>query len=292
MRTFYLFIGCILFSFQIQQGFGEGTKQFRPTENKKGELCIDTTRNKFTSVIATADYRLHIHISDWTNKAIYFGFGQTKHNNGATNFRFYRPDGTIDTSGAVPTVTGNRGYIDTWTEAVAGPSVISPGTGYWGLRCSPDMNGDYYLAFKITWASGGFPPPDEFKTFENFDVTVVNLTTLEAIEGRLWSRAWQLYCETPTQGSTNQYFGEMYAYSNDSIVTKVNFNGMIPGTFTVSCNQSGCYPVPPSTPPVARKLWQENIPIPNMIFFLMIPMLLHIQAEPSAGWIIQYPSRL
>ncbi len=210
-------------------------------ESDKGELCIDTTRNKFGSVSATADYRLYIHISDFTTEAIYFGFGESKHNTGSSTFRLYRPDGTIDTSGLVPVTSGNRGYIDNWSQAVAGPTVVGGPSGYWALRCTPNMNGDYYIAFKIAW-QGGFGQ-EQYKTFANFDVTVVNIPTWSAKDGRLWSKAWQLYAENPQFASNNQYWGKMFIYSMDSIVTKVDLNGMIPGTFTVSCNRSGCYPI-------------------------------------------------
>lgn len=267
MTKYYLLIS-YLFLF-ILNTYSEGTKEFRPQESHKGELCIDTTRNKFCSVIAPDEYRLHIHISNFTNEAIYFGFGETKHNDGAATFRFYRPDNTIDTSGSVPTATGTRGYIDSWAQAVAGPSAVAGATGYWALRCTPDVNGDYYLAFKITW--GGGPGNDNYKTWANFDVTVVNTTTWQAIPGRVWSEAWQLYSEVPTQGSSNQYWGKMFVYSVDSIVTKCDFNGMIPGTFTVSCNHSGCYPSPPTAATTARKSVSGEHTFPEYKIFLNDP---------------------
>jgi uncharacterized protein (TIGR02145 family) len=272
-RIFFL---VLIFSGLITNGFSEGTKQFRPVSADHGELCIDTTRNKFAVVTATADYRLYIHISDYTHEAIYFGFGTTKHNAGATEFRFYRPDNLIDTSGTVPTVTGDRGFIDTYDEAVAGPTVVAPGTGYWGLRCTPTMNGDYYLAFKISWLTG--MGSDDYKTWENFDLTVVNTSTWTPVPGRLWSRAWQMYCEVPTAGSTNQSWEEMYVYSADSIVTKVNFNGMIPGTFTVSCNHSGCYPSPPTAAATARQSVNGEHTYPEYDIFLNDPDII---AYPS-----------
>ncbi|MEI7726149.1 MAG: hypothetical protein WCK09_13660 [Bacteroidota bacterium] len=258
----------LLFSMFVSSAFAEGTKEFRPLSTHKGELCIDTTRNKFGVVTATADYRLCIHISDYNTEAIYFGFGTTKHNLGVTQFRFYRPDDVIDTSGTVPTAAG-RGFIDTYAQAVAGPTVVSPGTGYWGLRCTPDMNGDYYLAFKITWQTGF--GVETFKTWENFDVTVVKTTTMTSLPGRLWSKAWQLYCENPTAGSTNQYWGKMFVYSADSIVTKIDFNGVIPGTFTVSCNHSGCYASPPMAAATARKSVANEHTFPEYKIFLNDP---------------------
>lgn len=251
--------------------FSEGTKQFRPQESHKGELCIDTTRNKFAWYTATDDYRLHIHISDYTTEAIYFGFGEMKHNTGTTTFSLYRPDGSLDTSGTVPTVSGNRGYIDDWSHAVAGPSVVAGTSGYWALRCTPDMNGDYYISFmERPWLTGF--GQEYYKTFANFDVTVVKTTNWTALDGRLWSKAWQLYAENPLYMSSNQYWGSMFIYSADSIVTKVDLNGMIPGTFTVSCNQSGCYPVGPLHPPDdARKSVGGEHTYPQYKIFLNNP---------------------
>jgi len=249
--------------------FAEGTKEFRPTSDKLGELCIDTTRNKFGVVTATADYRICIHISDYTTEAIYFGFGTMKHNTGATTFRFYRPDNVIDTSGTVPTATGNRGFIDNYNQAYAGPSCVAGSTGYWGLRCTPDMNGDYYLAFKITWQSGF--GSDDYKTWDNIDITVVKTTSWTALLGRVWSKAWQLYCETPSWGTENKFYGKLFAYSADSIVTKVDFNGVIPGTFTISCNHSGCYASPPTAAATARKSVAGEHTFPEYKIFLNDP---------------------
>jgi uncharacterized protein (TIGR02145 family) len=119
---------------------------------------------------------------------------------------------------------------------------------------------------------------DTYKTWANFDVTVVNTNTMTAIPGRVWSKAWQLYSETPTAGSTNQYWGKMFVYAIDSIVTKCDFNGMIPGTFTVSCNHSGCYPSPPTAAATARKSVSGEHTFPEYKIFLNNPDLL---AYPS-----------
>ncbi len=217
----------------------EGTKQFRPAETNKGYLCIDPTRNSFFLNGGDADHRLWIHISDFTRESIYFGFGSLYSGSGTSNYYIYRPDGTILSIGSVPTY-GLPGYISTWTQAVSGPDVIAPGTGYPSLNCIPDMNGDYYMACQTT--------PMSSKSWENFDITVINTTTMTAIEGRVWSKAWQIYCDIPSYGSANKFFGKMYVYSPDSIVTKIDFNGIVPGIFTVSCNESGCYPISPGMP--------------------------------------------
>ncbi|MGE5425348.1 MAG: hypothetical protein ACM3N9_08275, partial [Syntrophothermus sp.] len=262
----YVFFLLLLFSLQ---SLGEGTKQFRPQENHKGEICMDTTRNKFLSPVGSDDYKLFIHISDYTSEVIYFGFGETKHNQGAATFEFFRPNGTLDTLGSVPTTSGSRGYIDDWSHAVAGPSVVAGAAGYWALRCTPDMNGDYYLVLHVDWTGW---PSESYKTYANFDVTVVNFTSWTAKDGRLWSKAWQMYAENPLQGSANQYWGSYFVYTYDSIITKVDLNGMIPGTFTTSCNESGCYPIGPLYPAnIARKSVGGEHTYPQYKLFLNDP---------------------
>ncbi len=259
--SFFFFLSVLLIS--SLHVLGEGTKQFRPAESDKGYICISTGRNDFFWNGGATNYRLWIHISDHNTESIYFGFGAYHDGASATTYYIYRPDGSVIKTGSVPT-SGNPGFINSWQEAVDGPSVIAPTTGYSALNCAPDVDGDYYIACT---QSGGTE-----KSWENFDVTVVNTTTMTAINGRLWSKAWQIYCDMPQSGSENKYWGKMFVYSLDSIVTKIDFNGMIPGTFTVSCNESGCFQVTPLiTADSARKSVANEHTYPEYKIFLNNP---------------------
>ena len=74
------------------------------------------------------------------------------------------------------------------------------------------------------------------KEFEYLDITVSNPDSTEAIYGRVWSKGWQC----TTTGASSQCAAKFYAYSDDQITTAVNFNGMRPYAFDISCNSTGC----------------------------------------------------
>ncbi|MDP1622200.1 MAG: gliding motility-associated C-terminal domain-containing protein [Bacteroidales bacterium] len=91
-------------------------------------------------------------------------------------------------------------------------------------------------------------PPDlgslytyrSYHTFKYFDITVTGSAN-QAITGRVWSKAWQFNCG-PVQHppTTSRFYGTMFILSDDSIVTSVNCNGFVGGTFSVSSNKTGC----------------------------------------------------
>jgi gliding motility-associated-like protein len=207
--------------------FSEGTKQVMPGSNAKGQLCINKWRNDFAFYDGKAEFRLNISIAN-TSEVIRFGFGQVlDNNNNPISNLFYQvkdPTGTI-VYGPFPVPSSGKGHINSYAEAVSGPFA----GGYDYLEIQPLIAGDYYLEFY-------YPSPYVDNTrhyLEFFDITVAN-STGNAIDGRVWSKAWQFWSES------YPFYGKMMILSDDSIVTQVDCNGFHGGSFSISSNKTGC----------------------------------------------------
>ena len=150
----------------------------------------------------------------------------------ALNWKIFKPNGIIEWSGITPTLTTQKGFIHYYSEAYAGPKQLATG-GYNALVCEPKSNGDYYMTFELNNNSD--------KTFEKFDVTVVDTTTWTVKKGRVFSKAWQL--NSNDNVSNHGFYGNLFIYSNDGIVSKFDPNAFQGMWFTVSCNESGCYEI-------------------------------------------------
>ncbi len=207
--------------------FAEGTKQVMPVANAKGQLCINKWRNDFAFFTGKAEFRLNISIAN-TSETIRFGFGQVLDNssNPISNLTYRIKDstGTI-VYGPFPVPASGKGHINSYAEAVSGPFT----GGYDYLEIQPLITGDYYLEFY-------YPSPYVDNTrhyLEFFDITVVN-SAGNAIDGRLWSKAWQFW------SAGDPFYGKMMILSDDSIVTQVDCNGFHGGSFSISSNKTGC----------------------------------------------------
>lgn len=218
--------------------FSEGTKQILPADPDHGKIQIMPSFNEFAwynaAGSAPADYRLYIHVEN-PGEIIYFGFGDALNNNDIVvtdvNYRIKDPSGNIVAGPALVPPSG-AGYISTFSEAVAGPSAIAGPGGYNALSYTPVVSGDFYIEFNFNTGFGGH---DRTK-FKYFDITVASAANT-AIDGRLWSKAWQM----TTDDYVFPFLGKMYVYADDGIVTSINFNSMEPFVFTVACNQYGCF---------------------------------------------------
>jgi len=134
-------------------------------------------------------------------------------------------------------VTG-QGHISTYDEAIAGP--FPSGGGYNPIQYAPSVTGNYSLEFYYPPDSSGFYSEPGRMQFEFFDITVTNAANVP-ITGRVWSKAWQFNCGPVAAPPTlNRFYGNMFILSDDSIVTSVNCNGFVGGTFSIASNQTGC----------------------------------------------------
>lgn len=232
-----LLIICLVTIYSVNSVKGEGTKELMPTSTTQGRIHISKNLGYFAYYDCSPEYRLCIHINS-PGEIIYYGFGNAQKawiggpvNVTDVDYRLKRPDGSIVVGPSDLPLTG-PGFINTYAQAVAGPKQL-PGasaTGYQALSYTADMVGDWYIEFYYSDYSN---TPREFTYF---DITVASGNT--AIPGRVWSKAWQL-SGSYIQPLPNEFYGKLYTYSNDSIVTSVYMNGIQIEAFCSFCNNRG-----------------------------------------------------
>ncbi|MBI4645578.1 MAG: gliding motility-associated C-terminal domain-containing protein [Bacteroidia bacterium] len=235
LKIFLLFL-CI-FEISCQIATAEGTKELMPASTSYGRVEIYPNFSPFATYSCSPDYRLNISICN-IGEQIYFGFGNTfdasqiEYND--VSFRLVAPNGNI-VLGPLLTPSSGNGHISTYNQAVAGPSVINP-AGYPAINYTPLTTGVYFIEFDFN--DNGI----ERRELEYFDITVTDAAN-QRINGRIWSKAWQITTTISPAPNyyDNPFHGKMYVYSDDGIVTSVDFNGMRPLVFTVCANQTGCF---------------------------------------------------
>ena len=262
------FIFSLLFTFSTIQVFAEGTKELMPdsASNRRAFVLIangnvgGNFRDPFAIYNGDTNYRLFIHISNHQTEKIYFGLGVVSGTGSSTNWRIHAPNGTVVWSGSTPIAVGQPGFIRYYSQAYAGPTKLSP-QGYQAVVVDPLMNGNYYMTFQVN--------NGQSRSYEKIDISVIDTTTNTYKKGRVYSKAWQLNTNEP---SAHGFYGFMYVYSQDSIVTKFDPNGFDGRWFTVSCNNSGCYPVGAGMPATeARKSTEGWHNYPQYKIFLNDP---------------------
>jgi uncharacterized protein (TIGR02145 family) len=246
MKPLIYFLFVFFFSLFLHDNlFSEGTKQILLSDAGHGKIEVMPSFNDFawysaSGTSATDEYRLHINIAN-IGETIYYGFGNPLNNNddvvNNVKYRIKDPNGVIIV-GPVSIPLSGAGHIATFAEAVAGPAAIVGGSGYTALSYTPLLTGDYFIEFNFPT---GFPGGHDRTKFKYFDITVASVANF-AIDGRVWSNAWQMTADNqaPPVGEYT-FFGKLFAYSDDGIVTSINFNGMEPFVFVVSCNPWGCF---------------------------------------------------
>lgn len=209
--------------------YAEGTKQLSPSFGDNGNIILDNGYSAFATYSTTTDdlYRLNISICE-VGEVIHFGFRVPEDD---IYFRIKDPNGNIVYGPTLIPNAAAAGRIEDYAEAVAGPSVIDA-AGYSSLSYTSTMTGDYYIEFNDgdanTKSSGTV-------SFSFFDITVLDPTSTDVKTGRLWSREWNITCNS----YTNEFNGSMFIYSTDGIVTEIDFNGIMPYQFTIAANATG-----------------------------------------------------
>jgi len=240
MRKAILLFIILLFCSSFLQA--EGTKQILLNDGGHGKVQVMPSFSNFAwftdmGSSAPQDYRLHIHIKS-IGEVIYYGFGDLLDNNDmifstTVTYRIKDPTGAI-VAGPATVPTSGTGHINSFTQAVAGPAALAGSSGYTALSYTPTKTGDFFIEFNFSTGMGN---PDRCK-FKYFDITVGSSTN-HAIDGRVWSKAWQMTSDG--NGTQYDFEGTLFIYTVDSVVTSVNCNGMAPYVFTIACNQYGCY---------------------------------------------------
>ncbi|PIB36387.1 hypothetical protein BFP72_13770 [Reichenbachiella sp. 5M10] len=230
-----LFISC-----NLQGVRGEGTKQLRQDQTQDGGLAIlvNSYWALWSGYGTTEDDRLNVRIGDHTNEEIHMAFNINPYENGADGslrsfdvlVRVVDPDGVATAWSTL--APGNPGWVPLYSQAAAGPSVVDMMNGYVnGITLDPTKNGDYYIEFAFAGGSGAF-------YVDLFDVTVVDQSTSTAVDGRLWSKKWEVDAYSPVDGFYD-WSASLFNYSIDSVVTEIVFNDFQPGYFTVLSNSTG-----------------------------------------------------
>jgi len=229
--------------------FPEGTKQLEPVGSPATSACkLALTRNTAENRIPFAlldcgdEFRLNVRIRNFATEKIYLGFGAViDYFDSAliytdVEYQLKDPAGNIVASHnlrPVPDFPNEAGFINSRDEAVAGPDINNTNpAGYDPISITPAMNGDYVLEFNIPNVL-----ETEMRIFKYFDVTVASGNI--PLPGRLWSKAWQL-SSSSIYSETNSTYTSFYIYSNDSIVTKFNCNGLAGGVWAIYSNEWGC----------------------------------------------------
>ncbi len=211
----------------------EGTRELQPNSTQIPQLRLSYDMpvtsiqgGPFATPVAPPEYRLWVSVAD-PSETVHFGFRKTS----STDIQLVIKDSTgtvVWPASGTPwsLVTSGAGYIDTWDQAVAGPKVLSP-SGYESQVFNPPYPGNFY--FEFSWASASGTQNLRF-----YDITVIDASGVEK-RGRLWSKNWQILMNF----NTTPFYGQMFPYTSDRIVTQINFNGMAPARFTVACNPTG-----------------------------------------------------
>lgn len=264
MRNILILVLLLALSLSI---YAEGTKELMPfASDSVGRAVIVLSKGiaqgnygHFAVSTAPEESRIYFTIFSSTEK-VYLGFNFRKGTNPTYVIKKY-PSGTIVKPSAVVPSSGS-GYISSYNRAILGPAAITTG-GYNATLWNPPSSGDYYIEFAYT-ATGGFGALDAILQY--FDCTVASNTNTP-IPGRVWSKNWFL----STEGNTNLdvFRGKLYPYSDDQIVTEINFNGIRPYFFRVTCNPNGCNNTEPFTE--ARKSRNGNYTYPQYKIFLNNP---------------------
>ncbi len=219
---------------------GEGTKQLLPDSTvSEAGLYIDnsfgTVYTNFALAGCPANYRLYIHVKN-VGETILFGFESFY---SSIPFTLRKPNGTAALTGIVPYMPSMTGYIEYYHQAILGP-YPSYG-GYTPLSykvTSITDTGNYYFEIptSITYAV----------EFDMWDFQVVSgqhnpEIPSDAINGRVWSQAWQVYASLGYGPSDYSPFNGVFdVYSDDGIVTKLAFSNAAVGVVDIFCNPYGC----------------------------------------------------
>jgi gliding motility-associated-like protein len=235
----YLFLLSLLIV-NIGSVYSEGTKNIMPNGTYIGRLNFEPSFTNFAMYGCLTTERLNIHIANVGEK-IYYGFGKVFDANQIQMYdlvyRIKDPNGNIVVNQtSVP--SSGTGYISSYTKAYSGPDVVNS-SGYPPLSYTATTTGDYYIEFYYNYNN----TIGDRRELQYFDITVADSSSsgITVINGRVWSQEWQFTVTASPQPNPydNPFYGKMYIYSDDSIVTSVDFNGLKPYVFAMSANSTG-----------------------------------------------------
>ena len=286
-------ITILILTILILSANAEGTKQLMP--NNTGNCYVQFNETlagqRYFAMSTNTDtlHRLYIHIAN-VGEIINVGFKKLASSVGDAKFRIKDASGTIVYAFTNIPTSGN-GYISSFTEASIGPNTLTGGSGgYTPLSYTTTSTGDYYIEFEKTSSTSAR------YLFQYFDITVSSVGN-NAINGRVWSYAWDLN----TESFTNSAYSNFYVYTNDKYITSVNLNGMQPYSFVIACNNTGSrntgnlftdrQSVPSTNTVVPKFKIFLNTPDPNVYSIAVIPTMvedLRINGTPTTNQPVEF----
>lgn len=261
-KSYWIFCFAFLYFCTLTSLLAEGTKELAPSPSDRIYLYSNSTvYNDFGRYNGREDQRLYFHIDNTTTEQVFLGFSQpvvSGHHpcNSSTPitgyFRIKDPTGRVvypvrdNANGQI--LNGLTSNITTYNQAVAGPSPIVGNSGYTPFVFDPNglPTGDYYVEFSrvSNTVSLNNPMPIEW-----FDITVATKgANPQPRTGRVFAKNWAFFSPSLSCGTHPDYTwfdrpfnGHFYVYTNQNIVTEVNFNGagFQPAAFNVVFNDAG-----------------------------------------------------
>lgn len=222
----------------------EGTAQLMPLSG--GSSCISYVQGNDGKGKEGANYGrpwydlIYVHIADPTTEMLYVGFTRKLPTSKDVYVQIINPKGVVVYQAKVAASTKDAGYIpDDGTAAYVGPTQIGGAGGYKAVEITPKYTGDYTIQFNVGHETSA--QPWETKYFIHpFDVTVADVSNPSspvAIPGRLFSYKWHLN----TNSGSNQACMDFYTYTPDSLVVRMDMNGIQAYGYSVSFNSHGTF---------------------------------------------------
>jgi hypothetical protein len=249
-----LFILLAVVSINVYQVRAEGTKEIMPNNINGTGLIVSTTAtfplgNVGNYLNCPIDNRIAFNIKDFTKENLYYGFHWvTLAPSGAITtytdvyMRIYSPTGVLLTTINLP--TAGNGFINTYASAVSGPNIggATP-AGYNPLVFTPAQNGNYWIELYRS-SDGGLTriAAGESMLSSLFDMTVAQGNNTQ-FTGRVHCNKWAFTVFNPVtnlQSPSLSSQADFYAYTSDSVTTKIDFqSGFRPLAFIIAVNSYG-----------------------------------------------------
>ncbi|NNC94244.1 MAG: hypothetical protein HKN92_01700 [Chitinophagales bacterium] len=212
--------------------YAEGTKELAPLSTDPSTINTWSTvsNTEFAGYDVSVEWRLYISIENFALERINMGFRKLNSSD-VIYYRIKDPTGTV-VFGPKVIPTAGVGYIANHGQAVIGPVTIGGAGGYTEDTYDPLMNGDYYIEFN---RDNSTTQVQNEINIDLWDITVSDKVLSTAIPGRIHSQSWAFNGGSYTAG----FWGKFYIYTSDSVVTRLDVNGMQPYRFVLNCNDYG-----------------------------------------------------
>ncbi len=239
----YFVFGLWIISSNLQALRAEGTKELMPPSGS----CISYVQGNDGSGKEGATYGrprtdlIYVRVVDPATEIIYYGFRvHSIANNRSLYYTILDPDSQVVVRGKVGKNNSDSCFIpNDGFSAYIGPSQIH-GSGYAALEVKPQKAGDYMIMFNVDDIDEANPSQwNKYRYFVHpFDVTVADVSdpgNPAEVPGRLFSYKWHLN----TNSSSNQACMSFFTWTSDSLVVRMDMNGMQPWGYSVSFNSHG-----------------------------------------------------